>query len=46
MMPNELQICRSDKEMIVNRFRAAGISEAIEDAQDITEKMENPFKEL
>ena len=37
---------KADKEMIVNGFRAAGISEAIENAQTITEKVENPFKEL
>ena len=32
--------------MIVNGFRGAGISEAIEHAQDNTEKVENPFEEL
>ena len=37
---------KADKEMIVKRFRAAGISETIENAQDITEKVGNPFKEL
>ena len=37
---------KGDKEMIVNDFRAAGISEAIENAQDITKKVENRFKEL
>ena len=37
---------KADKEMIVNGFRTAGIFEAIENAQVITEKVENPFKEL
>ena len=32
--------------MILSGFRAAGISEAIENAKSITEKVENPFKEL
>ena len=36
----------ADKEMIVNGFRAAGISEAITNAQDITEKVENSIKEF
>ena len=36
----------ADKEMIVNRFVAAGISDAIKNAQGITEKTENSFKEL
>lgn len=35
---------KTDKEMIVNEFRAARISKAIENARDITEKTENPFK--
>ena len=37
---------KADKEMIVNKFRAAGTSEAINNAQEITEKGKNPFKEL
>ena len=37
---------KADQEMIVKGFRAAGISEVIENAQDITEKVENFFKEL
>ena len=37
---------KADKEMLVNGLRAAGISEAIENGQDITEKVENPFKKL
>ena len=31
--------------MIVNGLRAAGISDAIKNAKDITEKVENPFRE-
>ena len=48
-MTNGLQIChhlKADKEMIVNRFRAVGISEAIENSQNITKKVENSFKEF
>ena len=37
---------KADKEMIVNGCRTAGISEAITNGQTITEKVENPFKEL
>ena len=37
---------KADKEMIVKGVRAAGIFEDIENAHDITEKEENPFKEL
>ena len=36
---------KTDKEVIVNGFRAAEISEAIGIAQDITEKVGNPFIE-
>ena len=35
---------KADKEMIVNGYRAAGISEAIENVYDITQKTENYFK--
>ena len=34
------------KAMILSGFRAAGISEAMENAKSITEKVKNPFKEL
>ena len=37
---------KTGKEMIVKGFRAAEISEAIENAQDNTEKVENHFKVL
>ena len=37
---------KAEKAMILSEFRAAGISEAIENAKCITEKVENPFKEL
>ena len=37
---------KAEEAMILSRFRAAGISEAIENAKSITEKVENPFKEL
>ena len=37
---------KTEKAMILYGFRAAGISEAIENAKSITEKVENPFKEL
>ena len=32
-----------DKEVIVNRFRAVGISEAIGNSQDVTKKVESRF---
>ena len=32
-----------DKEVIVNRFRAVGISEAIENSQNFTKKVESRF---
>ena len=32
--------------MAVNRFRSAGITETIENAKDIVEKVENPFKKV
>ena len=35
-----------DKEMSVNGFRSAGITKAIENAKDMVEKVENPFKEV
>ena len=37
---------KAEKAMILSGFRTAGISEAIENAKSITEKVENPFKEL
>ena len=37
---------KAEKAMILSGFRAAGISEAIENSKSITEKVENPFKEL
>ena len=37
---------KAEKAMILSGFRAAGISETIENAKSITEKVENPFKEL
>ena len=37
---------KADKEMIVNAFRAAAISGAIQNAKGITEKVINLFKEL
>ena len=37
---------KAEKAMILSGFRAAGISEAIENAKCITEKVESPFKEL
>ena len=36
----------NDKEMSVNGFRSAGITKAIENAKDMVEKVENPFKEV
>ena len=35
---------KTDKEMIINGFRAPEISETIENAQDITKKVENPLR--
>ena len=37
---------KAEKAMILSGFRVTGISEAIENAKSITEKVENPFKEL
>ena len=37
---------KAEKAIILSGFRAAGISEAIENAKSITEKVENPFKDL
>ena len=37
---------KAEKAMILSGFRAAGISEGIENAKSIIEKVENPFKEL
>ena len=36
---------KAEKAMILSGFRAAGISETIENAKSITEQVENPFKE-
>ena len=35
---------KDDKEMTINGFRSAGITKAIENAKDMVEKLENPFK--
>ena len=32
--------------MAINGFGSAGITEAIENAKDLMEKFENPFKEI
>ena len=37
---------KDDKERAINGFRSAGITEAIENAKDVVEKVENPFKEV
>ena len=37
---------KDDKEMVINGFRSSEITEAIEDAKDMLEKVENPFKEV
>ena len=37
---------KDDKEMAINGFRSAGVTEAIENAKDMVEKVENPFKEF
>ena len=37
---------RDGIEMAINGSRSAGITEAIEDAKDMVEKAENPFKEV
>ena len=37
---------KAEKAMILSGFRATGISEAIENSKSITEKVENPFREL
>ena len=34
-----------EKEMIVRGFNSAGISEAVQNAEDIYENTENPFRE-
>ena len=34
-----------EKEMIIKGFDSAGVSEAVQNAEDIYEKVENPFKE-
>ena len=35
---------KDDKIMTINGFRSAGITKAIENAKDMVEKLENPFK--
>ena len=37
---------KDDKKMAINAFRSAGITETIENAKDMVEKGENPFKEV
>ena len=37
---------KTDKEIIVNGFKGVGISEAIENAQDITQKVNSSFLRL
>ena len=37
---------KDDKEMVINGFRNTGITEVIENAKDMVEKIENPFKEV
>ena len=37
---------KDDKEMVINGFRSPGTIEAIENAKDMVEKVENPFKEV
>ena len=37
---------KDEKEMVKNGFRSAGITDAIENAKDMVEKVENPFKEV
>ena len=37
---------KDDREMAINGFRSAGITEAIDNAKDMAEKVENPFKEV
>ena len=34
-----------EKEMIVSGFNSVGISQAVQNAEDIYEKIENPFRE-
>ena len=37
---------KDDKEMVINGFRSPGTIEAIENAKEMVEKVENPFKEV
>ena len=37
---------KDDEQMTINGFRSAGITEAIENAKDIVEIVENTFKEF
>ena len=39
-------ILKDEKEMAINGFRSAGITEAIENAKNMVEKVENTFKEV
>ena len=48
-MRSGLSICttlKDDKKMAINGFRSEGITEAIENVNDMVEKVENPFKEV
>ena len=36
---------KDDREMAINGFRSAGIIEALENAKDMVETSENPFKQ-
>ena len=35
---------RKEKDTIINRFKPAGVTEAIQPAQEIVAKVENPFR--
>ena len=37
---------KDDKEMAISGYRSAGITQGIENAKDMVEKVENPFKEV
>ena len=36
---------REEKDTIINGFKSAGVTEAIQSAQEIETKVENPFRE-
>ena len=36
---------QEEKDMIMNGFKSAGVTEAIKSAQEIVSKVENPFRE-